>query len=327
MIHNFRVASMTPEVRTAALEALTTDLEKLHRENPGMGIVEAVESEPKFKLKMSKLIREAVTDEIAITDLTPVLTERRTATLGDKLEVEVKFNNLRVVQYSPQSHPLVFSPVKGKYTVSTEMFELAWGIELFKVMTRQHKLEDFVQYAAQAVTRHYQQFTLGGLYTGLWGQTDPRSRPLSTDLSATSPDITKVALDAALRRMGTNVVIYGSRYALTPIFEFGAVSESQKDEFYRRGVIGSYRGARMAVVDPDFHVLTQKWTAVKGIDWEKLIFIVNQGEKPAVFYERDLTPLNWSTLDPKTSVMEAGTRMDHGLFVNAPHNAHVIRLQ
>jgi hypothetical protein len=321
MNHKFRVASMNAGDREAALAALDQDIIRLMNE----GGADAIEAEPKFRMKMAKLLRDSVQDVVNLTDLTPVLTNAKTATLGDKIEVEVKHNTLRVVQYAPQSHPLVFSPTKSKYSVSTEMFELAWGIDLFKVMTRQHTTEEFVQFAAEAVTRHRQKFTLEALDSAVTGN-DPRGRPMRTN--SASADVQKTELDAALRRMGTNVTIYGSRYALSPIFGFGATDggDALKDEFVRRGIIGSYRGARMAVVEPDFHVFTQKWTEINGRDWEKLIFIVDGNEKPAVFYERDMNALQWSELDTKESVFAAGIRMSHGIFVDKPYRCHIIQL-
>ncbi len=321
MNHNFRVASTSAEDRKAALAALDSDIVRLMNE----GGAEAIEAEPKFRMKMAKLLRESVQDVVNIVDLTPVLTNSRTATLGDQIEVEVKHNTLKVVQYAPQSHPLVFSPTKSKYSVTTEMFELAWGIELFKVMTRQHTTEEFVGYAAEAIARHRQKFTLEAIDTAVTGN-DPRGRPMRTNSG--SADIVQADLDAALRRMGTNVTIYGSRYALSPIFGFGATQggDALKDEFIRRGIIGSYRGANMAVVEPDFHVFTQKWTEINGRDWEKLIFIVDKSDKPAVHFERDMNALQWSELDTKESVFAAGIRMSHGIFVDKPYRCHIIQL-
>jgi hypothetical protein len=322
MIHNFRVASMQEDDRKNALKALDADIKRLMNE----GGADAIDAEPRFRMKMAKLLRDAVQDEVNVTDLTPILTDRRNGgQLGDTHEVEIKHNTLRVVQYAPQSMPLVFSPTKSKYSVKTEMFELAWGIELFKIMTGQHTTAEFAAYAAEAVTRHYQKFTLEALDAAITGN-DPRGRPVRT--AAAANDIAKAELDLALRRMGTNVTIYGSRYALSPIFEFGAQSggEALKDEFARRGVIGSYRGARLAAVEPDFHVYTQKWTQINGKDWEKLIFIVDGNEKPAVFFERDLNALQWSELDTKEAVFGAGIRMDHGIFVDKPYRGHIIQL-
>jgi hypothetical protein len=313
---------MTTEDRTAALKALDNDIIRLMNE----GGAEAINAEPKFKLKMAQLVREAVADVVGITDLTPVLTEqKRGLRLGDKIEAEVKHNTLRVVSYTPQSHPLVFSPTKSKYPVSTDQFELAWGIELIKVMLRLHTTAEFVDYAAQAVARHYQKFTLEALDTAATGN-DPRGRPIR--FTGAAADVDQDDLDDALRSLGAGVTIYGSRYALSPIFGFGATQggDATKDEFVRRGVIGSYRGATLAAVEPDFQVYTQKWTEINGTDWEKLIFLVSNSAKPAVFYERDMNALQWSELDTKESVFGGGIRMDHGIFVNAPYNMRVIEL-
>lgn len=320
MIHNFRVASATADKHQARMAAVTEDIVRLMSE----GGIERVEAEQGFKFKLSKLIRESIEDEFSLTDPTAIFTNRRTAALGDKVEIERKHNTLRVVKYSPQSQPLIFSPVKSKYTVSTSMYELAYGLELFKVMTRQHSVEEFVKYAAQAITRHSLKVVLTAINAACGaGATDQRGRALRHTLG--TADVSKTELDAAIRRMGPGVTIFGSRWALSPIHEFGATTDPAKEELRTRGSIGVYRGCRMVALEDDYNEYAEKWTSVGGVDWEKLLFIAAP-EKGAVYLERDLNALQWSEIDAKTATFEAGLRMDHGIFVDKPYKYHVIQL-
>jgi hypothetical protein len=319
-MHNFRVASSTAEQTSEKLEALNNDFIKLMEK----GGVSAVKAEPRFLMNAAALIRESVTDTFAMTDPTPIFCERRDARLGDKVEIEKRFNTLRVVRYAPQSQPLIYTPTKGKDTVSTAMFELPFGIELFKVMTRQYKIEDFVADTAEALTRHNVELVLTAVNTACQvGATDAKGRALRSVIGAA--DVTKVELDKVLRRLGPGATIFGNRYALDPIFDFGATTEVAKEEFRNRGQIGAYRGARMVGITDDYNEYYESWTTIGGKDWEKLLFVATP-KKGATLLERDLSALAWEDLDAEKALFRSSIRFDHGIHVQAPYNYHVIEL-
>jgi hypothetical protein len=135
MIHNFRTASVTRDQHDKVLDALQSDFTKLLDE----GGVSAIRARPDFQMKAAKLLRERVIDAFSMSDPTPIFTERRDARLGDKVEFEKLLNTLRVVRYAPMSHPQVFTPRKEKYTITTAMQELAFGLPLQKILLRQRR--------------------------------------------------------------------------------------------------------------------------------------------------------------------------------------------
>jgi hypothetical protein len=318
-MHNFRVASRKPEEMKEALGALNSDIIRRMTE----GGVEKV-AEPTFKAKMAALVREAIADTFALEDMTPIFCSRKSANLGDKVEITRKHNTLRVVKYAPGAQPLMFSPVKSKYTVSTSMFELPFGIELFKILTRQYELADLTAMAGQAMIRHNIELVLTAINTACGvGATDVRGRALRT--TAAGADVAKAELDAALRRLGPGVSIFGSRYALDPIFSFGGgLSENLKDELNTRGLIGVYRGAKLVSVEDDYNEYAASWTKIGGVDREKLIFIASP-DKGAVKIERDLSQLNWSEVSEEKAIFRSSERLDHGIFVDKPFRYHVIQ--
>jgi hypothetical protein len=320
MLHNFRTASRTAEDRAAALTALNTDIINLMNE----GGVDRIAGDMEFRGKMAALIRESIADEFALTDPTPIFCNQRSASLGDKVEITKKHHNLRVVRYAPQSQPLIFSPVKSKYTVTTSMYELPWGIELFKIMTRQYEVSDLTTMAAQAMVRFNLQLVLTAINTACGvGAVDQRGRALRTVAGAA--DVTKTELDLALRRMGPGATIFGSRYALSPIFDFaGAQSENLKDELNARGVIGVYKGCKLVAVEDDYNEYAGSWTTIGSDPWEKLLFIAST-EKGAVKIDRDLSALNFTKVDEEKAIVRSSERLDTGIFVDKPHRYHVIR--
>lgn len=324
-VFNFRKASVNSRAELdARLAALQEDVMRF-LENGG---VSRLAAENRWRMEAAALVRESVIDVFSMRDPTPIFTERREGRLGDTVEFEQLINTLRVVEYAPQSHPQVFTPRKGKYTIRTAMYELAFGIPLQKILTRQHTIGEFVQMAGEAVTRHYVQLTLTAINTACaQGTTDIRGRPLRT--MAAAADVSKEEIDEALRRMyqyNTGVTIYGSRYALDPIFDAGAeMSEDAAEELRQRGVIGTYRGARLVALEDDYNMYYQSFTNIAGIDWEKLIFIAS-GQPGAILLERDLSALEWEELDVKKAQWSTGVRFDHGILVHSPWRYHVIEL-
>lgn len=320
MLHNFRVASgRSTETRQAAMEALNEDIIRRMTEG-GVNNV----GEPAFLMKMAQLVREEIADVFALQDPTPIFCDRRSARLGDKVEFTRKHNTLRVVKYAPGGQPMVFTPVKSKYTVSTSMFELPWGIELFKILTRQFTVADLTQMAGQAMIRHNLEIVLTAIQAACNGATDQHGRALYT--TAGGSDVAENELKAALRRMGPGVTIFGSRYALDPIFTFtGAQSPNLADELNQRGLVGLYRGAKLVALEDDYNEYAAAFTSIGGVALEKLIFIASP-EKGAVKIERDLAPLNWQKLDEEKAIVRSSERLDHGIFVDKPWRYHVITL-
>jgi hypothetical protein len=321
MLHNFRTASRTAAEQKEALTALNNDFIKLMEQ----GGVSAIKAQPEFQMKAATLIREVVADQFAMWDPTPIFTERRDARLGDKIEFAKKHNTLRVVRYAPQSQPLMYSPVKSKYTITTSSYELPYGIELIKILTRQFEIADFAQHAAQAMVRHSVDLVLTAINTACAsGQNDIRGRALRT--MAAGSDVTQAELNAAIRRMGPGTTIFGQRYALDPIFTFaGAQSLQTQEELHQRGVVGTYRGCNLVAVVDDYNEYITSFTKIGGKDIEKLLFLAG-AEKGATLLERDLSPLNWEELDAEKALFRSSLRFDHGVFVDRPYLYHVIEL-
>lgn len=325
--NNFRMASSTADELDQKVAALQTDFLRILDQDGVSGI----RANPRFEMKAARLLREVVTDRFSMTDPTPIFTERRDARLGDKIEFERLINTLRVVKYAPGSHPLVFTPRKAKYTVSTSSFELPFGIPLMKILERTHTIKEFTDMAAEALTRHYVDLTLQAVNAACAvGAQDVKGRALRTVQTAGSTDVTKTSLDEAIRRLGqfaSGVTIFGTRWALDPIYDIAANAggDALKEELVRRGVIGTYRGARLVVLNDDYNEFYGQWTKVDGVDLDRLIFVA-AAQPGAVLLERDLSPLNWEETDPEKAQFRTGTRFDHGIFVHSPYLYHVIEL-
>lgn len=319
---NFRLASVSTDEHDKRLAALNEDLLKIMN-TEGIG---GLQARPEFQYKAAKLFRETVIDQFSMTDPTPIFTERRTGELGNTYEFTKLINTLRVVKYAPMSEPLIFTPRKAKYTISTSMFELPVGIDLQKILTRQHTVAEFAKMSSEAVTRHYVNLVLTAVDTAVTSATDIRGRNLRT--SAAGSDIAQAELDAQLRRLysyGSDVTIFGHRWALDPIFDFSANTDSAKDEMRARGQIGTYRGARLVSIQDEYNPWTGAFTSINGTDQEKLLWL-SAGQPGAILMERDLSALNWQSLDAERAWFRTGIRWDHGILVHSNWRYGVIEM-
>lgn len=324
MLMNFRKASSTADERQQKLAAIDSDLYQILKAD-GMG---GLQARPDFQFKMATLFRETVIDGFSMTDPTPIFTERREGELGNTYEFEKLINTLRVVKYAPMSEPLIFTPRKAKYTISTGMYELSVGIDLQKILTRQHTVASFADMSSQAVQRHYVNLVLTAIDNACaTGVTDARGRDLRT--AAAGADLAKAELDEQLRRMyasgQSGLTVFAHRYALDPIFDFGADTDSSKDELRQRGQIGVYRGAKLVSMEDEYNMWTQSFTSINSIDWEKLVFVAS-GNPGAILLERDLSALEWQKVDTERAWFRTGVRWDHGILVHSNWRYGVIEL-
>lgn len=326
-IYNFRTASVKDAGdRARRLADLNADAVRILNN----GGVERFHAENKWRMDAARVLRESIIDEWAITDPTPIFTERREGVLGVTYEFERPINTFRVVEYSPMSHPNVFTLTKAKHTIKTDSYELAVGVPLQMLLTGQQDIAHYSEMAGQAMTKHNVELVLTAIDVACAaGAEDKRGRPLRTMAAGT--DVAKAEIDAALRRIyqnGSGATIYGTRYALDPIFEAAAAmgGDASKEELVKRGVIGRYRGANLVAINDDYNEYYEQFTKINGIDWEKLIFI-SSGQPGAILLERDVTALQWNDVDPKLAQWSMGIRVDHGILVHEPYRNHVIEMK
>lgn len=324
MLYNFAKASMTKDEAAQKMADVQADVMRLLNE----GGVSAVDAETKWRAGAAALIREVIIDTFKMTDPTPIFTDRRDGTMGDHYEFERLINTLRVVEYSPQSEPQIFTPRKGKHAITTSAFELAYGIPLQKILNRQHTIGEFANMAAEAIRRHYVSLVLNAIdLSTKGGAVDLKGRALRT--AAAGADVSKDELDAALRRMvafNEGVTIFGTRWALDPIFDIAAqAAYTIAEDLNQRGVIGVYRGAKLVELTDDENLFYQKWTQVNGVDMDKLLFIAS-GVKGATLMERNLSALNWQDMNVEKAQWRSGVRFDHGILVHSPYRYHVIEM-
>jgi len=308
--------SMLADLNTAALEILNR------------GGVTAFANADTWRGETAALVQEAVENVFRLTDPTPLFMERRSLSHGNTYEFLRLINTFRAVEYAPGSDPEIFSPRKGRYPIKTASHQLNWGIDIEALYTGQHTIATFVEFAAQALVRHYTESVLTAVDAAT--QTPFMGDPLRT--IAAGANVQKAEIDLALRRMykyNNGVTIFGTRNSLYPLYEMGADigGDAAKEELLRRGVIGAYRGARLVELVDEYNPYYESFTKVggSGKDMSQFLFL-SAGNKGAVFLEKDLSMLDWEVVSPRAARWEQGIRFEHGSLVHSPWMFHTIEL-
>lgn len=312
MKNMLRTASRTPE-------QIKEQKEKLNEAFAKYSSIGEIMADTKFQFEVSELVRQLAEDQFNLTDPTPLFVNRRTAALGDTVELENTFNTMKAVRRHPGSHPLAFTPSKRKYTLTSAQYDLPFAMDLEKIIRRQLDPSVFVDHAAEALSRMYVETTLDAIDTACTGN-DHYSRALRSSV-ATAIDAT--TLDAALRNLGdvnSDVFIAGRYYALFPITGFTGFSDIAAEEIRQTGLIGRYKGARVVVLRDDFNWYYNSAT----IDDNKIY--LGGADKGAWMLERDVSALTYQSLDTEKAWLKNGFRVDMGVNVLQAWKYRVIEI-
>ena len=141
-------------------------------------------------------MRQLAVDTFNLTDPTPLFVERRSAELGDTVEIEETINTMKAVRRHPGSHPLAFTPTKRKYPITSVQYDLPFAIDLEKVIRRQLDPAVAVDHAAQALSRLYTETVLDAIDAACASGSDHYSRALRQTVAT---NLGQTELEAALR--------------------------------------------------------------------------------------------------------------------------------
>jgi hypothetical protein len=324
-MYNFVKASV--ERPAAELDQMLADVNTAALEILNRGGVSAFAAADEWRGETAALVREAIEQEFRLTDPTALFMQRKSLEHGNTYEFTRLVNTFRVVEYAPGADPEIFTPRKGKYPIRTASHQINWGVDLEALFTGQHDIATFVKFAAQALVRHYAETVLTAVNAAT--TTPFMGDPLRT--VAAGADVAKIEIDAALRRMykyNAGVTIFGTKNALYPLYDIGVTvgGDASKEELLRRGVLGSYRGARLVEINDEYNPYYASFTKVTATkDMNKFLFL-SAGNGGGVFLEKDLSMLDWEVVSPRAARWEQGTRFEHGSLIHSPWMYHVVEL-
>lgn len=312
MIEGMRQAKSTPD----ELQANKDRLNEAVRQYTSVGELAA---DSKFLFQMAALVRQIATDTFELTDPTPLFVNRASANLGDTIELEETVNTMKAVRRSPASHPLAFTPTKRKFPITTVQYDLPFTMDLEKIIRGQLDASVFAEHAAEAMSRVFVETTIGAIDTAATGNDYYGRAQAST--KATSIDSS--TLDAAIRTLGdvnSDLFIAGRFYTLFPILGFTGYADVALEEIRRNGMIGTYKGARIVVLRDDYNF----FYGTASIPDDKIY--LGGSRKGAWLHERDVSALEYQSLDPEKALLKSGFRLDFSVTVLQPYRYHVITI-
>lgn len=312
MIPGMRVAKRTKEELAEAKAALNESFRRFKS-------VGQIAADTGFCYTVSELVRQLAIDEFSLSDPSPLFVNRATASLGQTLEVEEVINTMKAVRRHPGGHPLAFTPTKRKFPISTKQYDLPFAMDLEKIIRRQLEPSVFAEHAAQALSRVTVSTVLGAIDAAATG-TDHYGRNLAASVGT---NIDATTLDGVLRSLGdvnSDVFIAGRYFALFPIMGFTGYSNEIINEIHAQGMIGRYKGAKVVVLKDDFNFYYNNAT----VPANKIY--VGGGDKGAWLHERDVSALNYQSLDPEKAWLKNGFRVDFGVTVLQPWKYRVVTI-
>jgi hypothetical protein len=308
-------------LRTASrtVDEIAEQKEALNKEFLKYDSVGAIAADPKFQFEVAELVRQLAVDMFSLTDPTPLFVDRRDARLGDTIELEETINTMKAVRRHPASHPLAFTPTKRKYPITTLQYDLPFAMDLEKILRRQLDASVFVDHAAEALSRLYVETTLNAIDAAATGN-DHYSRAQRASV-ATSVDQT--TLDGVLRSLGdvnSDIFIAARYYPLFPILGFTGYADVALEEIRKTGMIGTYKGARVVVLRDDFN-----WFYNSATIRDDRIYI-GGSNKGTLLYERDVSALQYQSMDTEKAWLKSGFRVDFSVNVIQPWKTRVIEI-
>lgn len=312
MIEGMRQAKLT-------IDELQVNKDRLNEAVSQYTSVGELAADTKFLFQMAQLVRQIAVDIFELTDPTPLFVNRVSADLGDTIELEETVNTMKAVRRHPGSHPLAFTPTKRKFPISTVQYDLPFAMDLEKIIRGQLEASVFAEHAAEAMSRIFVETTLSAIDAAATGN-DYYGRAQSSSV-ATAIDLT--TLDAAIRTLGdvnSDLFIAGRFFTLFPILGFAGYADQALEEIRRNGMIGTYKGAKIVVLRDDFNF----YYNTASIADDKIY--LGGSRKGAWLHERDVSALEYQSLDPEKAWLKSGFRLDFSVTVLQPYRYHVITI-
>lgn len=312
MIEGMRQAKLT-------IDELQVNKDRLNEAVSQYTSVGELAADTKFLFQMAQLVRQIAVDTFELTDPTPLFVNRVSAELGDTIELEETVNTMKAVRRHPGSHPLAFTPTKRKFPISTVQYDLPFAMDLEKIIRGQLEASVFAEHAAEAMSRVFVETTLSAIDAAATGN-DYYGRAQSSSV-ATAIDLT--TLDAAIRTLGdvnSDLFIAGRFYTLFPILGFSGYADQALEEIRLNGMIGTYKGAKIVVLRDDFNF----YYNTASIEADKIY--LGGSRKGAWLHERDVSALEYQSLDPEKAWLKSGFRLDFSVTVLQPYRYHVITI-
>lgn len=270
---------------------------------------------------LAELMIQLVSDTVLMTDPTPFLVDVVDGNFGDDYAWQEMDAALRVVSRSYGTKPLSQRLTFKEYTMSTSGKEIAVEVPLEDVAAGRVTASMVTDAIADAVNRYRIVSILDALDAGVPSGAD------HTGLAGYTlrySGLTQANLDKALDGLldeSESPAIFGRHTALAPAIRgFTGWADTTQAIFDLRGMIGTYHGAPVVTLRDQYHKREAGHLLSNKKVW------IASGTKGAKFMSKDVSFLNWSVVDARTSTFGTGMRIEDGLLVTDAYQYRIITI-
>lgn len=314
----FKTASRSlDELKTAKAEL--DDIFSIVRTKDGKPNNKAVQKLDQNRYEIAELVLQIINDTYLLTDPIPFLVDVVDGDIRNNYVFQEQDSTLRVVPRAYGTKPLSQRITFKEYGMTTTMREVAVEVALEEIASGRATASTYTDNIAAALQREKISMVLNAIDTASTAIAD---RSGVSGYTNRYVGFTQANLDKAvdgLNDEAENPTIFGRHIALYPtIRSFSGWSQDTLRELEQRGVVGQYRGASIAVLRDQY----SKIDASHLIPANRIYLAAST--KGAKMMTKDVSFLNWSMVDPRSSTFGVGTRVEWGVLVWDPYQYRVI---
>jgi hypothetical protein len=268
----------------------------------------------------------------------PFLVQEVTGDIRDQYTWQELDGTLRVVDRSYGSKPLSQRLTFKEHSMRTSMKETAVEIPLEEVFSGRLTPSMAAEEMALTITRYRVSMVLDALDAGIPSSTDDRTGLTGYTLrytcaGALAQSVVDKALDG-LYDEGENATMFGRHIAFFPAMRaftnsagVSGLNENTGREFFERGQVATYHGARVVVLRDPLSQRHGEHLIPKNKVWVASSQANGTGGLPgAIFMRKPVDFLNWTVVDPRTATWGQGIRWEDGLLVRDPYLYRLITI-
>lgn len=320
----FKNASRTPEEIQLAKETIADSVNVVRGKNNTLDI-KGMKKLKEMEWELGELVVEVMTDELALSDVIPLLADVRTGNFGDQhifqeVSAAVRVTD-RALGTKPGSQRIQFTEKE----LVTTMREVIIEVPLEQVATGRYDPAQIADIVAETIRRRKVAYFLTTLDAGIAAGADRTGKAGYTKryTGLTEANLEK-AIDGLLDE-GDSPTLFGRWLALAPIRAFPGWatkgSEAALREFETRGMVGSYLGAPIINLQDRFSKTADD---THPIPYNRLY--INSGRDGAMYMEKDVSFMNFSEVLPAESVWRLGVRYEDGMLVHDEFQFRIIEI-
>lgn len=321
---SFKKAQLSPTDFKTATQELDELFASLKPANGRKGLNPAGMKELEArKFDVAALIVQLINDQYTVTDPSPFLVTTQDGDIRDNYLFQKLDSNLRVVNRSYGTKPLSQRLFFKEYSISTSMKETAVEVPLEELASGRVTTAMITAQIANAIRR----YKIGGVLDGInAGVSSGADRTGAAGYTLRYTGFTQGNLDKAIDGLldeAESASVFGRHIAYAPTmrtFPDYLDSGLLSDQMSIHGVIGQYHNANIVTLRDEFSKVDASHLISKDRVW------VASSVPGAIWMNKDVSFLNWSILDPRTSSFGVGVRLEDGILVHDPYQYRIIDL-